>query len=295
MQELNRYMVQGTDEWNEFRRKGIGSSDAPKIMEASPPEWGTRYELWERKLGLREEEEQTYIMTKGHVLEEAARKSLEDELATILIPKVLVSKKHPWLYASVDGMSLDHKTMSEIKFCGEEDYKTALSGRVPDKYYPQCQHQMIVAREAGYPIDSMWYYAYVNPDKKVAIRVAFDEEYAEELFAAELAFYRLVQDRIPPERTDRDHLSREDQAWATKALRLKEVRAMLKEIKAMDDELTKELKELSGGHSTEGFGVKVTYYTTPGSIDYKAIPELQSVDLNNYRKPESRTCRLTIS
>ena len=42
-------MEQKSEEWLDWRKKGIGSSDAPIIMGVSP--WKTPFELWEEKTG----------------------------------------------------------------------------------------------------------------------------------------------------------------------------------------------------------------------------------------------------
>ena len=58
-------MDQNSPEWHEWRRKGIGSSDAPAVMKVSP--WMTPYMLWEIKRGVAQEEPKSlFILDKGH-------------------------------------------------------------------------------------------------------------------------------------------------------------------------------------------------------------------------------------
>lgn len=45
------------------------------------------------------------------------------------------------------------------------------------------------------------------------------------------------------------------------------------------------LLRLAGEASASGAGVAVTRYFRAGTIAYSAIPELQSVDLDSFRKP----------
>jgi predicted phage-related endonuclease len=44
-------LIQGSDEWHDFRRKHIGASDSPAIMELDP--FCSLLDKWEEKVGLR--------------------------------------------------------------------------------------------------------------------------------------------------------------------------------------------------------------------------------------------------
>lgn len=57
-----------------------------------------------------------------------------------------------WLRASLDGWNGAHKIVLEIKCVNAKDHQDALDGRVPEKYIPQVQHQLLVtgAKTAHY-------------------------------------------------------------------------------------------------------------------------------------------------
>jgi hypothetical protein len=52
--------------------------------------------------------------------------------------------------------------------------------------------------------------------------------------------------------------------------------------------------ELSNGESVILDGVEITHFTQKGLVDYKAIPELQGVDLDKYRKGASVRTRVAL-
>jgi hypothetical protein len=86
---------------------------------------------------------------------------------------------------------------------------------------------------------------------------------------------------------------RTDPQWA------KAARAWLKAHEAHEKaKLTLEkkrwaLQRLAGEASASGAGVSVTRYFRAGVINYGAIPELQGVALDSYRRPGSWEIRIT--
>lgn len=61
----------------------------------------------------------------------------------------------------------------------------------------------------------------------------------------------------------------------------------LKREQEAEKEARERLIQMAQGRTTEGFGVRVIRSERVGSVDYKSIPELESVDLDQYRKPGS--------
>ena len=67
---------QQTPEWHAWRMQGLGSSDAPAIMEESP--WRTPKQMWELRTGRRTEQENTNpALRRGRELEPKARAAYE--------------------------------------------------------------------------------------------------------------------------------------------------------------------------------------------------------------------------
>ena len=65
------------DEWLEWRRQGIGSSDSASIMGTSP--YTTPYQLWEEKLGRKRPEKNTRCKNRNG-LNQSERKPVYAEI-----------------------------------------------------------------------------------------------------------------------------------------------------------------------------------------------------------------------
>ena len=64
------------NEWLDYRRAGIGSSEIATIVGLNPYE--TPYQLWRRKIGLDEPKSETFAMKAGHYLEDAVSQFWSD-------------------------------------------------------------------------------------------------------------------------------------------------------------------------------------------------------------------------
>ena len=100
------------------------------------------------------------------------------------------STQHPWLRASLDGLSADGQRVVEIK-CGRGAYwRTAKTGRPPTYYVPQLQHILAIT---GLP--SIDFVCYFPSLKTINLTVERDELYIERLISAERAFWREIEER----------------------------------------------------------------------------------------------------
>ncbi len=180
-----KHLEQGSPEWVEMRKNYIGASDAPIIMGVSP--WMTPLQLWEQKLGFFEVKE-NFAMKRGKYLEQEARKEFEEETGLIVFPDVVLHTTYAWMMASLDGIDIERKNIVEIKCPGKKDHILALLGEIPEKYYPQLQHQMEVCN-----LKSIFYFSYspsAKDMKKTALlEVAKDEKYIDLLIKKESEFY----------------------------------------------------------------------------------------------------------
>src|SRR5690606_6618123 len=148
-------MKQNTPEWLEMRKKFVGASDAPIIMGVSP--WMTPYKLGTQKLSLDPEVKKTTRMQRGLALEDAARQWSYKQTGILVLPEVVFSDEHDFMMASLDGLDSTKECALEIKCPDPEgdDHALALMGMVPEKYYPQLQHQMIVLK-----LEKMFYLSF---------------------------------------------------------------------------------------------------------------------------------------
>lgn len=164
-------LEQNSDAWLSWRQTGIGSSDAPSILELSP--WKTRRELWEEKVyhyhrrnpvlsskqlqaifaKMKEKELQNESSkNRGRKLEPVAREHYEWWLGHKIDPVCGVHPQFEFLKVSLDGWNEEKKLFGEIKCPNQMAHNQALMGQVPQYYVPQLLHQFLTsgAKEGHY-------------------------------------------------------------------------------------------------------------------------------------------------
>jgi len=280
---------QNTPEWLEMRKKMVGASDAPIIMQVSP--YGTPYQLWEQKLDLAPPKEDTFAMREGRRKEDPARLELEKMTGLFFLPQVKFHRQFPWMMASLDCIDPEGKYIAEIKCPKEEDHAIALAGQVPDKYFPQVQHQLEVCElEMGY------YFSFYKT-AGVIVKVYRDDHYIKKMLEKEKEFWDRLQEFTPPPMTEKDYEQKTDEKWLYTCEELLKIREQLKEIEVLEKrekQLEDELKILSNKRNCIGGGVKLTRFIRKGNVDYSCIPELKNVELESYRKPPIEAYRISV-
>lgn len=282
---LRSDLVQGTDQWHEWRKGKIGASSVAGIMGLSP--YATKLQTWE-KFKFNTSTDQNAAMKRGNDLEETARKKLNELTGIPFAPMCIEHSEISWCIASLDGFYQDPAGKifaAEIKCPGRRDHQTALEGHVPEHYYPQLQHIMALLH-----IDKMAYYSF-DGEEGVLIWVKRDDVFIEAMIKAEADFIHSVRDFKPPEPCDDDWITSLDENAIYAANRYKE-------IQDIEDELELEklaLKEIliSQGHPRIKIGkVKVQKIKKRGHVDYMKIDLLKGIDLDPYRKPDSECWRI---
>ncbi len=178
-------LVQGTKAWLEWRRGGIGASDAPAVMGESP--WKSADRLLREKAGLVPIRGMNEVMRRGTELEPEARAKYIEESGMSVDPVCIQSRTRGWQRASLDGLSRDGLSAVEIK-CGESVYReTERTRKVPKYYYGQLQHIMSVS---GVP--SMHFWCYLPRRAGILLDVERDGRYIENLDRVECAFWEMV-------------------------------------------------------------------------------------------------------
>lgn len=285
---LDESKIQGTPEWHELRRNSIGASDAAAILGVSP--WKSRYELWNEKVGNSAQEEPSYAMRRGAAMEPQALEEYQKHCEAQFFPEVVFHEKYPFIMASLDGMSLDGTQAVEIKCPGKETHALALQGKVPDHYYAQLQHQMMVTG-----LQDIDYFSF-DGEEGVIVKVQRDQEYIDNLLEKELEFWKLVKGNIPPEITEKDYISMdEDQAWLRLSEELKSIDRDIKQLEEKRDVIKKVMIELSEGCNCKGNGITLTRSMRKGVVNYKKIPQLKGVDLEQFRGNSVETWVLRVN
>ena len=283
-------LVQGTKEWHDHRAHSRNASETPAVLGVSP--WLTPYGLWLLRTG-RKQQEVTPAMQHGTQMEPAARAAYENLTGQVMEPLVL----QEGLYSSSsDGLTFgDERGQTTLLECkcpfkgrASELWKAVSAGEIPAHYWWQVQHQLMVS---GASLAHLWIFAdgegllheiAPNPEMWPKITSAWDE------------FQRYLDTDTPPPLAEKDVRLRADREWLSAAS------AYIAAKQAADDATTaldaaKAVLVGLASHSSEaGGGVKVTRFSKVGAIDYKRVPELRGVDLDQFRGKAREETRVTV-
>lgn len=282
------FAVQGSPLWHKFRKLHLGASDAPALMGVSP--WKTELQLYEEKTNCNSPSNtDNYATRRGLELEPFALAKFEAETGFLMAPRVLVHKTIPYLSASLDGLEIENKCAVEIKCPGKADHELALKGIVPDKYFPQLQHQMEVAG-----LTEIYYMSYVSDDDFKILKVQKDYDYTKKLLEIEAEFWKKVQDCTPPKPSENDVIEINDPEWESTVHEFKSYKEELDCIQKHLEEKKQKLIFLANHRSAKGAGVKLTKSIRKGAVDLEKVVELIGVDLEPYRKPSYESWMVTL-
>jgi putative phage-type endonuclease len=276
-------LEQNSPKWLSWRRNKIRGSDAPSIQNIG---FMTPNQLYLNKLGLWEPKINSK-MTRGHELEDSARKLAMDMLGTELHPLCVEHDKRSWQAASLDGIDPKQSFIVEIKTGGAAALERAKAGIVPDYHQCQIQHQLEVSE-----LDKCVYF-FFDGINGYPIDIYRDTKYINQLNEAEQKFWDNLQDFVPPPLTGKDYEAHESEERIRLAREWLEVNERL----TRDEKLEKQLREMlineAGDRNTVGGGVKILMSGRAGSVDYKAIPEIKGVNLDKFRKEPVKFFRVT--
>lgn len=277
-------LVQQTEEWLEVRKNKIGASDASVIMEVSP--WKTPNQLWEEKVGIRENSFKNRAMKRGLEMEEKARLKFEEMTGIFVLPKVIFHPQINWMMASLDGIDLNQEHIVEIKCPGEIDHEIAKSEMIPEKYYPQLQHQLEVCEK-----DMLYYFSFDGKDG-VIVEHYRNEKYIKNMVSKEKEFWECVQNFTAPKLSEKDYQKKSDEIWCAASEKWLSINEQLSELEKQEKEFREILISMSGKQNTIGGGIKLLRFMRKGAIDYSKIPQLSGVDLEIFRKSPTECWKL---
>ena len=182
-------------DWLEYRKQGIGGSDASVVCGIS--RYKSPVELWLDKTGQLPPQEAGEAAYWGTQLEPFVRAEFSKRTGIEVCHKseLLQSEEHPFMLANLDGTCevpdvgtciFEAKTASAYKAGEWED-------TIPDEYMLQVQHYMAVTGYAGA------YIAVLIGGNTFKWRfVERDEELISMLIELEAAFWNHVRDSTPP-------------------------------------------------------------------------------------------------
>lgn len=179
-------LEQRSEKWFDFRRRHLGASDTPAIMGVSP--WKTKEYVWMEKVFDIRQDINPH-MQRGIDLEPMARDLFVKQTGIEVSSLVAEDETYPFLSASFDGISLDHKIVVEIK-C-----PSSIEGvkKYPHIYIPQMQKQMYIA-----DICEMYYFAYLVKEKPYfnLIKIQRNQDLIDKIIECEIEFWETIKDLL---------------------------------------------------------------------------------------------------
>mgnify|MGYP004447597935 CR=1 FL=1 len=279
-------LVQGTPEWHAHRASRLNASEAGAVMGANP--WFPRSpaDLYDLKTGAKSVDENP-AMRRGTEMEPIARAAAESVTAEQFTPVVKEKGRYS---ASLDGENFEASVALEVKCPMSPDSKlfSVLDAEslkaVAPHYWWQLVHQQYVAgfqlvHFCAYHPEVGAHVISISADQLVADRDALIEAW--EKFAA------CLDSGERPESDEADDDSEEMEALVTGYRAAKAAADEAAEALKAADKALKDRAKASGLRKLCGFGLTVTRSERQGAIDYKKVPELEGVDLENYRKKSS--------
>ena len=265
-------LEQNSLEWHEWRAKHRNASEAGSVMECNP--YQTKRELWESKNGCGKPFTGNVATDYGHKMEPVALAKISSILGIEFKSAVFVEGEYS---ASLDayGESEGQTYKIEIKVPYQREdsklWKSAQKEIIPRHYYCQMLHQDLCC-----PTDFSYFFVYIDDNTYELIPFMPNQGDTSKLVEAWDDF--AANEPAPAYET------REDLAMLGQ---------MYKNLKEDADAIAKNLKELEATLkdaceiNTIAGPVKVQIISKIGNVDYKAIPELDGVNLDDYRKPPS--------
>lgn len=271
-------LEQGSPEWLEWRKGGIGSSDIATIMGSNP--YATPYALWEEKCGVAKNFEGNQFTEFGNKWEPVAVEKAAFDLYCDFKP-VCVEDEISIFKASLDGYDKKQKIVLEIKCPATPvTLEKAKDADTHEKWIMQLQWSMgIVGAERGYL--GIWDAA----EEKVILFEHFPDR---DLFlimqSRAQEFWEHVKCFTPPDQTAADYILVDD---ARLEDLLEEYQTVSQDISALDKEkkrLKNEIVEYGDDGNFKCGGFKICRTAPRKSYDLEKMKE-DGIDIDKYLKP----------
>lgn len=183
------------EDWLEYRKRGIGGSDASIVCGIS--RYKSPVQLWMEKTNQLHAQETGEAAYWGTLLESIVREEFTKRTGIEVrqVKQLLQSEEHPFMLANLDGVCehpdygpciFEAKTASSFKM---EEWENG----IPDEYYLQVQHYMAVT---GYR--TAYIAVLIGGNTFRWKLIERDEEMISMLIAFEAVFWDHVQNMTPP-------------------------------------------------------------------------------------------------
>lgn len=188
------------EEWLEYRKRGIGGSDAAAVLGLNP--YTSAYAVYHEKLSLAEPFEGNDKTRLGSDLEEYVAKRFTEIMSERGTPlkvhrlnAILRSRDHPFMLADVDRMIVGENVGLECKTTSNNDNYDFEAGEYPLYWRCQILHYMSVTGA------KRWYLCVLDlySGRVSVIEVVRDEADIEALIAGERRFWKEnIEKRVCP-------------------------------------------------------------------------------------------------
>ena len=183
---VQQNLKRGSQRWSQWRKSVVGASEASSIMGENP--WRSAESLKREKLGSGKPFQHNVSTRESERLLPEARSAVERYHSTKIRPMVIQDGELPYLAASLDGMSDDHKAAYVIK-CGRSCYeRTKVTSKPPPYYAAQLQHILMITG-----LDEIYFIAYRPKLRLMVLTVKRRESYIKKLRKAEERFARELE------------------------------------------------------------------------------------------------------
>ena len=183
------------EKWLALRNKGLGGSDAGVVMGYNP--YKSRLSLWMEKTGQKEPDDlsknqRVYWGIKNEP--NIAEWFTEETGKKVHRCGTMQREDAPWLLANVDRMVEGENAGLEIKTAGVSQASLWKGDEVPDAYYCQCQHYMMVTG------CEKWYIAVlIGGNEAIYKEIPRNEEFIRDMYHKEAVFWTMVENNVMPE------------------------------------------------------------------------------------------------
>lgn len=276
---------QGSEEWLKWRKERLTATDAAMLLGLSP--YATPHKCWQRKVGQAEEQKSSPAMLRGVQDEPIARALFIEEYGINMTPCCIESELHPFIGASLDGISDCGQFILEIK-------SQRPTSQIPEFHMIQMQKQLLCTDNTA----KKCFYVSHWEGKNITTEVFPDPQWMEEYIPKAKEFWKRVLFFDSPPLICKDYQDMGTHPlWQSYAREYRNLSAQIKQLEEIKDSYKKELIKLCGQQSSSGDGIKVLKKIVKGRVDYeKMVEELNIADekINGYRKQSSETWTIMI-
>jgi putative phage-type endonuclease len=180
-------------EWQEERAKGVGGSEAAAVMGLS--KYKTPYQVWQDKMGLSGEREESGPLLWGKLLEPLIRQRYSDVTGrSVLMPRHLKHEKYPFVLGTLDGITEDKRVLEIKTSRWPMEWGEPGTDEIPQAYIIQVQQYLAIT---GYDVADVA--ALIGGSDFRIYSVEADKELQDMIIDREAEFWRMVESETPPE------------------------------------------------------------------------------------------------